>query len=637
LGGAAAGLAVAGLVLAARSAGLLAGVPAVLLAVVAVLAVPTSRQLSRRVLWAGCLLAGWLPLLWWWRLPTAGLGRTAWALAVLVGGLTGWVAAGPVRPRLARLLPDVRAVDLVVPLIAALQAWVLRAWLAADAPLPALSLLSSSFDAGMHDAFTQTVRRGGAVVPALGPAPDGTAWLGATYPQPFHVLAAAVTELLHGPTVSDPGRELVRHVHAVALLLIAAAAVVAAGMVALPVLRRRPVLGWPTAAIGAGAFVLGPGADAVLRGHWPFLLTVTAAVAAALGALQTGLRIRPLPAAAVGGAVVAVAHGWGLLGCVAVPAAVLAALPVARRRWAGRGWTAATVVVVVTAAVAAGAVLVWLRSGDAAVVASALGWVQVEPPWLLALVLAGGAVVSALLGRRRPGGVVQRRLVWWGATPVLGLSAVAALVVVQIRVTGSVGYYGAKLLAGVFLAVLPVAAVVAAHLLDDVLPAGAVLGAGGGRPGGRHSLPATAAGLGLALVAVLAWAATGGGLQLERISWQRAASPDTRVTALAHAAAVQQRRPFGTVLYLTTGPGKNTERFADAWFMALTGTASQGRAAVVQAGDPLVWEQPAKVPGLVRGYLSGDPRRSVVVRPEDVDRVRRSVGDATLAARITTW
>ncbi|MDT7707729.1 MAG: hypothetical protein QOG20_3336, partial [Pseudonocardiales bacterium] len=92
-------MAAAVVVLVGRRAGVLEGTAGLLVGVLLVLLVPTSRDLCRRILLAGCLLLGWVPLLWWVPLPVGTTGRVAIGLAVLAAAVAGWVGAGR-RPRL---------------------------------------------------------------------------------------------------------------------------------------------------------------------------------------------------------------------------------------------------------------------------------------------------------------------------------------------------------------------------------------------------------------------------------------------------------------------------------------------------------------------------------------------------------
>lgn len=72
-----AALTAAAVVLVGRLTHVWEGPAAILLLGGLLLAVPTSRELSRRLLLAGCMALGWVPLLWWGSLPlgvSAGRG-----------------------------------------------------------------------------------------------------------------------------------------------------------------------------------------------------------------------------------------------------------------------------------------------------------------------------------------------------------------------------------------------------------------------------------------------------------------------------------------------------------------------------------------------------------------------------------
>jgi hypothetical protein len=288
-------------------------------------------------------------------------------------------------------------------------------------------------------------------------------------------------------------------------------------------------------------------------------------------------------------------------------------------------------------------VLGWLQGQDASTLASSVGWVQVESPSMLALVLGGGVVAGALLYRRRPRGLVERRLAAAVVVPVCGAVAVTGLLLAEIRTTGTVGYYGAKLLVGVFLVVLVLGVTVLAHLLAHVLASVVPAGGPGSRPPRIAALgPVLGLTLGpaLGLAAVLVWVPSGGGSQLRDDALRHLHDPQPKVSALIRAVPLQQRRPFGTVLYVsdpsvTGDPNSYGESFADAWFTALTGTASRARFTAVQGAAPGRWG-PRQIPSAMASWLRADPRHLVVVEPRGVDIARRWVGDAGLAGRVVT-
>jgi hypothetical protein len=87
----------------------------------------------------------------------------------------------------------------------------------------------------------------------------------------------------------------------------------AAGLAQLPNLRRRPVLAWPCGALVAGAFVFGKGSWALSVGYPNFVLASATAGLAILLAMSMSGELNPLRVFALGGLIVATAHGWVLL------------------------------------------------------------------------------------------------------------------------------------------------------------------------------------------------------------------------------------------------------------------------------------------------------------------------------------
>src|SRR5690349_20076866 len=94
-----------------RSRGALLLAVAAGLVTLEMLALPTARHLSRRLLLTGSILLAWTPLLWWLPLGVAGVLRTDVLLGAGAGAIVVWVGAGPWRDRARRLVPRVRTVD----------------------------------------------------------------------------------------------------------------------------------------------------------------------------------------------------------------------------------------------------------------------------------------------------------------------------------------------------------------------------------------------------------------------------------------------------------------------------------------------------------------------------------------------
>lgn len=355
-----AGVALAAVVVAARAGGVLEGPVAVLVAVLVVLAVPTSRLAARRVLLAGCLLLGWGHLAWWWDLPVGDVGRAVGALALLAGALGAWVA-GARNPgtRVRRLVPHVAAVDLVPVAALAVSAFMLAPWLRLAQPRAALGVLMTGWDHSAHYAMTAHIRETGTVVWAGPPAASGFPWSYAHYPQGYHASVAALMELW-GPTVpTATGLDVVAYGRALGLVAVVAVVVVVAGLVAVPALRRRPAVAVVVAGVVVAGFLWGPGGLVLADGFPNLFLAAALLVSIPLVAVPLGRWPAPLHLAAIAGALVGVAHSWALLLTMAAPLALVVLLPLRRRRaaapaarWAGIGLLAVATVGAVATAVA---------------------------------------------------------------------------------------------------------------------------------------------------------------------------------------------------------------------------------------------------------------------------------------------
>jgi hypothetical protein len=267
-------------VLLARLAELLDGAVGVVVAALLVLLVPTSRELPRRILIAGCLLLGWSQILWWWPLQVGEPGRVTLGMAVLAGALAAWVgAAEHPGTRLRRLQPRLRPADLALALPVGIGIACTGPWLAAKTPTQTMAMLLGGWDNVAHFSMVHMIRRFGVTVDALPPPAPGATWQFASYPQGFHTVAAGVIELLIGPGDATQAAELTAYTRAMALVVIAVATTVVAGCCALPAVRRRPVLAAPVAALGSAVFFLGPGSLAIGGGIVNFAVACGLAVA----------------------------------------------------------------------------------------------------------------------------------------------------------------------------------------------------------------------------------------------------------------------------------------------------------------------------------------------------------------------
>ncbi|GAY09187.1 hypothetical protein [Pseudonocardia sp. N23] len=621
-----AGLAAGGLVLVGRVTGLLHGGPGLLVAIALVLLIPTSREFSRRVLLVGCVLAGWLPVLWWTDLPFDGLGRMTVALTATAAVLAAWVAAGEDGGgRARRLLPRFRVVDAYPALAVGLGFVVLAPWLQVKTPTQSLGMLLLSWDNSAHFSMFHMIRTTGVTVDTLAPPAGGT-WQFASYPQGFHTLVAAIVEIVDGPQVASVGGELLSYTRGVALLVITATALLVAGLCALPALRRRPLLALPLATLVATVFLLGPGALAFYDGFGNFVLACAMVVAVVLVAVPMPRVLMPLHLLALAGAVVGVAQGWALLGVLAAPAALAALLPLRRSRFRTRPIPLLLSLLVLAAAagclVRTAVVLSAVSAENPLVVAGGAS----EPNYALTIGVTAAAIVAAIVARwatRRP---ERPRLVALVAVPLAGVVCSVVLIIMQLAASGAVTYYGFKFMTAVEIVALCVLTVPLAHLGRRITRR-------------RRLLAPPAALLSLAVAAsatqMFGWTfatipqgPTGGldtaapaGLVSRELEYRLIASPPSTSDLTTYVAAGVPAVP-GDLVFLDVTDGYPVDpTMAAQWFFALTDSWTlEGNAL---AGDiQLRGRSPEAWAGVAERLLRTRDDVYVAVRPAEAAQLR---------------
>ena len=466
-----AGLAVAALVVFARVVGALEGFPAVVVMAVVLLALPTSRAFSRRVLLVGAMLAGLAPLLWFAPLPTGGIGRTVLALALVSGGLAAWVAWDP-SSRLSRIVPRPAAVDSIPVLATVIAIAVNLPWLRARESAGALSMLQAGWDNSAHFSMTRTIRSLGRTYEAAAPLSNGEMLKFTDYPQGFHALAASIMELTVGQRPESVGSEVVSFAHAVGLVATGAVALVAAAVCSIPAFRRRPAVSLPIVGLPVVIFVLGPGGLLVANGFINFYLSAALCVACAAIALQMPRVAMPIQMASLLGALLGVTYGWVLLLALAAPGALLVLFPLRAERWRGsrRSWVITASLLAAAAVAAVRAVVVILGQLDTNDVLVIDG--SIPPPRLsLTAAVAVVAAVTALASGR--GSVRERlrsRTTYLALVPLIGLMVALAIAVLQISETGGLSYYFWKFAYGLILVGAAVLAIAAGQVVVSSLP-----------------------------------------------------------------------------------------------------------------------------------------------------------------------
>ncbi|NMI01556.1 hypothetical protein [Pseudonocardia acidicola] len=572
-----------------RQSGVLDGKIGLAFLAVVVLAVPTSRQLSRRILLAACLAAGYIPVLWWWPLPVGGVGRITLLLTVVTASLGAWVgmAFNPTS-RIRRLMPKLAPVDAIPPLLAILGAAALYPWLQPKSGFQALSLLMTGWDNSAHFSMVHMIRTYGVTVDMIAPSPSGGSWQFATYPQGFHALATAVVETILGPRVRDLGLELVAYTHAVAIITILACISLVAGLCALPSLRRRPVIAAPIAAFVAAVFFFGPASNAIQEGFTNFVFACALVGAAALVGVPMARAVSPLHVGALVGAMVGIANGWILLLVPAAPVAVMAALPLRRGRWAvpTRYGVATTVIVLVGLACVIRAVVVVARLPVGNPLVLTGGIVQPDMGVVVAAVLGALALCSTVgclskVGRGTLSSSAVRARTLSGV-PLIGIAAAAVLAAMQISANGQVSYYGLKFITGLEIICLVLLSIAAAFILSSWRRDQTVAPVRTRRPGVTMHKAAISLTLSIAATQSFGFAvpglasvglpATAAGVA-NRSEQVAAINAPTSATGVLRAASLQSDVGDASVFYFNYPSDNKVHPIAAAqWYFALTNT-----------------------------------------------------------------
>lgn len=614
------------------------------ISVLIVLAVPTSRILSRRLLLAGCLFFGWVPVLYWWDLPTGGIGRSALLVAVVAAALVGWlvIAREPMlRARL--LLPRLRLVD-ALPLLAGLAAaGVLWKWLQAKSGTSAMAMLTAGWDNSAHYSMTHSIRIHGVTAQGL-PTPEsaGQVYHFDGYPQSFHATVAGLMELVGSPTPGSADAEITTYTQAVGLVVLTAVVMVCAGLCALSSLRRRPTVALPLVALVAAAFLLGPG-GAALQDSFPNFLLATALVAAVpLLAVPLEAVPNPLHLAALGGAVVGIAHGWAMLLVLALPALLLTLMPLRRRRWV------------------ADQSALWLCAAIAAATIGGLGWAVVIvldvpltvlatpggvsiPPLGLVLVLVLSALAACLLvpqftaspdqDRRRG---IDVRSAWLATLPVTGIVGAGILAGYQLATAGELSYYFWKYLTALELLSVVVLAIGVAALVSRTprrrvarLPTAVTVGA--------LSVAATQIfGLAVPDPPSFAIAASAPGALGRDVSEELIRQPPLAAGMIEDVDRFSAAFPGRPVFYLSAPSDSRTSGYSmTQWFLGLTDNWTFDAQATVP--DSVVEENTvAAAAEATERVLLASPANLVAVGPQLLAPIRQLI-DPELADRVMAW
>lgn len=615
--------------------------PAGLLVLLAlIVCAPVATSLSGRLALGGTAVLGWTPLLWWlpWRLD---VNHGAVLVGLIGAGVVAWVA-GQQDGRLARrrLRPRVRWIDAVAPALALGAAGAMGRWLSVSEPQAALSLLLRGYDNVGHFDMFAMLRTHGASAARLGPAPDGSGWAYADYPQGFHALAATMAGVAGRP-VGSAAADLVTYAHAVAVVVVATTLCLAAALCAAPDLRRRPALAAGAAVVVTWTAVAGLGGGTVTDGFAPFWFA-TALVSTVL-ALCLGVRPRRLSAhaAAIGGALVGITWSWAPLLLLAVPALAVATGPLRTvaldpRRLGRVTLLAVGLVGLATVSVVGTVVMGLIRNVGVEHVVVAVGGISPPEPRRLVTVLVLALLISLTVSRRSlsrvplrdRGLLVAARLL--GLVVIAGTGSAVALALQQLRATGTLAYYFMKYVTAVEVVLVTVLVLSVCALAAPWLD----------RPDAR-ARPAYVASV-LALAVLMSLALSPRPIRPALLS-DEAPATGVRGTSVARAQLATQilgasELDVDNAVLVVHAPGVLTAAaLPETWRLAIRqewSVTAADRAAEL-TGTPAA--TPAEVARQARLILRRDTSARVLVPPAVVEDVRAGLDGPAMELRVTSW
>jgi hypothetical protein len=619
LAGAAVGLAAGAVVLIGRIVGIIEGWPAAVLLVAALLAIPSARSLSLRIVVMGTLLYGWVSMLWWWPWPL-GLERTDLLLAVAVGLAVGWAAGrGP-----SSLLPSVGSVD-VLPWLGGLAALLAaRQQIQARTPVDALAALLSGWDNAAHYAYIESLRRVGST--ARYEAPQG-----------FDAYVGLLMEIVD----RSPGRanhgELLLAAHAQGWAVVIGIMVLVAAVCS--VTRERRSLGLPAfaSALAVTFFLAGPGGTQLVEGFrnfWTVNVAVAALVGLALVVRQTGSTV--FIAMAGSAACVSAANGWPPMLALALPPALVICLGAVRALGAATWWNRlGYLMAFVVGFLGAGRAFYVLRPAAADpssyTVPTDAGYPTSNPSLILGIVLAGIALLL-LGGAPRP----AKLFAWLGTIPLSGAAAATVLAWMQLQ-EGRLSYYFFKFVTGV-------------ELVTFVVLCMALVGLGSlVRVSARWLRPALVGAAAASLVAFTG-SATGWGdgpLAEEPSTLLQSQQVDTYAQtgwSAAEIIAASELNSTGEthVGYLAFAGRELQLPVAEDWFRALTSSFQSDasrriRGVLYGLENPQIARTHPERLAVLEAVLEHDPTTVVIVPPRVHGELVSGLDDDEERSRVITW
>ncbi|WP_106849002.1 hypothetical protein [Blastococcus sp. Marseille-P5729] len=621
--------------------------PAISVTVTALLLVlfPSSQLLSRRLLINGSVVIGWYGATWWMPDVFGTLGRVRLLVGIALGALVYFVVVDALRGKalVERYLPRPHWLDLMIPAGAAAAGWLSWPFVRGNDGVEQMSRLMLGWDQAGHFSMIYLQRLLGQLPPAESGF-DGSLLFYAPYSQYMHSLMNGLTELRVGPEAREPIAEVVLYSNTYGALYVAVTALLVAGVVQVPGLRRHPLVAITLSVAAIALMTLGPGGSSLMRGH---LNVGFAGVTIALMVLIIVPHPdpwHPVVLAPAAGLVVATTGAWPLIGPWAGLILAVALVRDPRTRFGFRRHWASTVAIgalLLACLVKIGLTITGYDVGSTLTLpGDAIDAQFSHTVGLLALAIFMAAyqprvVAGWSYGVRHRYGVQS-----WSLVGLLaGLSVLAGY---QLIADGQLSYYFWKLGIGVQIALVAFVALGAARLVRPPLMA-----ASGAK---RWSALALIGAMGF-MITVYGGIANGFtswfGDTSKAVALRSVINADTSFRIASHrivlAYEVAKEYPKGSVTYYAIQPHDGYSVLDDHWMHAMLGDWSvksdKASAVGIDIGGPDWWQgfSYEKVADrMIETFEIGGAEHVIVVAPEVLEAVLAELPDR-YQGRVITW
>lgn len=627
----------ASLIIALRLNGSLDGYLGLVFAAVLIVLLPTARHFSLRVLLNGLLTLGFVPLTWWVPERYLGIDHGTALMAAVAGLLAMWVfSPRPVVPRLRRLVPRARFIDVLPVLAGGLSGFSLMTMLTVRSASDALTLMTSRWDYQSHFSIFYMIRTHGTVIPMIPQPASDVTWGFSEYPQAFHAILATFADVIR-PVDTNLDAELVSYLNLQGVVSVLTVILVVAGLCALPAVRRRPVLTAPVIAAAASAWVYGPGSIPVYEGFANFYLACGLATGTAITLLIFNRRLPALAVAAVGAGLIGVANNWILLLTLVTVLFFARFWPIlTRRELYGKNWWA--LACVTGAFTVAGVILPLVQLSPLVEQSQQIlglpGGIALPDFGLAVTIIAMVAalgVANSVVRAVKPGQQNDRR---GAAFAVLGLSIPVGLclwlAISQSLSNGVISYYFYKYLVALLLFTWAVAVIAVAPLLPESLSS--LLRA-------EKKLAAAVCVFAAAATQIFGFSVTGLGdvglpataravTEMEAQSARLESTPDYVSRLLISA---RQPQPKESVYIVA--PSRIDTVLAARWHWSMLGSSSS-KATILSPVIGDIMTDYNHAPERIAGMLEEHPALTVIIDPELYERVRYHLAQQGMDGRL---